>query len=93
MIHPHHDWVQDCRKVFRTNIDDVIVMLDAECSFKAIEDSEIDIYWSAHIGTDDEILVAGKLHELMYDIERIRAEAKARKGLVMDTYLLRKRDA
>ncbi|MGB8632245.1 MAG: precorrin-6A synthase (deacetylating) [Xanthobacteraceae bacterium] len=75
------------------NIDDVVVMLDADCSFKAIDDSEIDIYWGANIGTDDEILAAGNLRELKEDIERMRAEAKARNGWVMDTYLLRKRDA
>jgi precorrin-6A synthase len=74
------------------NIDDVIVMLDADCSFKALGDSNFDIYWGAYIGTEDEILVAGNLRELMDDIERTRAEAKARKGWVMDTYLLRKRD-
>jgi precorrin-6A synthase len=74
------------------NIDDVVVMLDADCSFKAIGDSDIDIYWGAYVGTEDEILVAGNLRELMHDIERMRAEAKARKGWIMDTYLLRKRD-
>jgi precorrin-6A synthase len=75
------------------DIDDAVVMLDADCSFKAIDNSEIDIYWGAYIGTDDEILAAGNLRELKEDIERMRAEAKARKGWVMDTYLLRKRDA
>jgi precorrin-6A synthase len=77
---------------FPNNADDVIVMLDADCSFKAIGDSDIDIYWGAYIGTEDEILMAGNLCEIMHDIERVRAEAKARKGWVMDTYLLRKRD-
>ncbi len=72
------------------NIDDVIVMLDAECSFKNIDNSEIDIYWGAYIGTEDEILVSGNLRELMGDIERMRTEAKTRKGWIMDTYLLRK---
>ena len=76
-----------------SDIDDVVVMLDADCSFKMIDNSGIDIYWGAYIGTDDEILAAGNLSELMEDIERMRAEAKARKGWVMDTYLLRKRDA
>jgi len=75
------------------DIDDVIVMLDADCSFKAIEGSEFDIYWGAYIGTEDEILAAGNLRELRHDIERMRAEAKARKGWVMDTYLLRKHEA
>jgi precorrin-6A synthase len=74
------------------NIDDVIVMLDADCSFKSIGGSEIDIYWGAYIGTEDEILVAGNLKELTQDIERMRADAKARKGWIMDTYLLRRRD-
>jgi precorrin-6A synthase len=75
------------------NADDVIVMLDADCSFKAIGDSDIDIYWGAYIGTEDEILMKGNLRALMDDIERVRAEAKARKGWVMDTYLLRRHDA
>ena len=66
-------------------------MLDGDCSFKAVGDSGFDIYWGAYIGTEDEILVAGKLHDLMDDIERMRTEAKARKGWVMDTYLLRRR--
>jgi precorrin-6A synthase len=75
------------------HIDDVVVMLDADCSFKTIDKSEIDIYWGAYVGTDDEILAAGNLRERSEDIVRMRAEAKARKGWVMDTYLLRKRDA
>ncbi len=75
------------------NVDDVIVMLDANCSFKTIDDPDIDIYWGAYIGTEDEILVAGNLRERMDDIERMRAQAKARKGWIMDTYLLRKHEA
>jgi precorrin-6A synthase len=74
------------------NVDDVIVMLDADCSFKALGDADFDIYWGAYIGTEDEILVSGNLRERTHDIERLRAEAKARKGWVMDTYLLRRRD-
>lgn len=74
------------------NVDDVVVMLDADCSFKKIRDSEIDIYWGAYIGTEDEILVSGNLRDLTHDIERLRAEAKTRKGWIMDTYLLRKRE-
>jgi precorrin-6A synthase len=71
-------------------IDNVIVMLDADCSFKTIDADDMDIYWGAYIGTPDEILVSGKLKELMEDIERLRSEARERKGWIMDTYLLRK---
>jgi precorrin-2 methylase len=41
------------------NIDDVVVMLDADGSFKAIGDADIDIYWGPYFGTEDEILVPG----------------------------------
>jgi precorrin-6A synthase len=74
-------------------IDDVVVMLDGDCSFKAIDSADTDIYWGAYLGTPDEILIAGDLREVGDDIVRKRAEAKARKGWVMDTYLLRKRGA
>ena len=36
-------------------------MLDADCSFKHLGDSDIDIYWGAYVGTEDEILVSGNL--------------------------------
>ena len=75
------------------NADDVIVMLDGDCSFKAVDDASVDIYWGAYLGTEDEILASGALRECAPEIERMRAEAKTRKGWVMDTYLLRKRDA
>jgi precorrin-6A synthase len=78
---------------FPDNADDVVVMLDGDCSFKALNDPALDIYWGAYIGTDDEILAAGDLCDTAPEIERQRAEAKARKGWVMDTYLLRRRDA
>ncbi len=74
-------------------IDDVVVMLDADCSFRTIEDTGIDIYWGAYLGTEDEILLAGSVREVAHAIARMRADAKARKGWVMDTYLLRKREA
>jgi len=75
------------------NINDVIVMLDGECSFNKINEPGIDIYWGAYIGTDDEILVSGNLKGRMHDIERIRSKAKAKKGWIMDTYLLRRTTA
>lgn len=73
-----------------TGVDDVVVMLDGDCAFKDLADSRIDIYWGAYLGTADEILVSGNLRECVHDIERIRGEAKAKKGWIMDTYLLRR---
>ncbi len=70
--------------------DDVVVMLDGDCAFRAIKDAGIDIYWGAYVGTVDEILVSGKLQERGPEIEKIRSDARARHGWIMDTYLLRK---
>jgi precorrin-6A synthase len=73
-------------------VDDVVVMLDADCSFRQLEGQPIDIYWGAYVGTDDELLVSGDLSEVADEIEGVRAEARERKGWIMDTYLLRRRD-
>jgi precorrin-6A synthase len=73
------------------DIDNVVVMLDGESAFKNIADGDIDIYWGAYLGTEDEILISGNLQERMAEIERLRSEARARKGWIMDTYLLRRR--
>jgi precorrin-6A synthase len=72
-------------------LDNVVVMLDGQCAFKSIAEADIDIYWGAYLGTKDEILVSGNLLEVAGDIERLRGEARARKGWIMDTYLLRRR--
>ncbi|QRM31308.1 precorrin-6A synthase (deacetylating) [Microvirga sp. VF16] len=75
---------------FPNNADSVVVMLDGNCSFRGVASEDVDIYWGAYLGTEDEILISGKLRDVMDDIERVRAEARARKGWVMDTYLLRR---
>jgi precorrin-6A synthase len=72
--------------------DDVVVMLDGDCAFKTIKEAAMDIYWGAYLGTEDEILISGNLRDRAEDIERVRAEAKQRKGWIMDTYLLRRTD-
>ncbi|MFD8521579.1 precorrin-6A synthase (deacetylating) [Streptomyces capillispiralis] len=78
---------------FPQGVDDVVVMLDAHQAFRAYAGQDVDIYWGAYIGTPDEILVSGPLDEAAPRIERLRAEARERKGWIMDTYLLRRRPA
>ncbi|MFF4545770.1 precorrin-6A synthase (deacetylating) [Streptomyces sp. NPDC001435] len=75
---------------FPEGVDDVVVMLDAHQTFRQYAEQDIDIYWGAYIGTPDEILVSGPLAEAGPRIERVRAEARERKGWIMDTYLLRR---
>ncbi len=76
---------------FPEGVDDVVVMLDAHQTFRQYADQDIDIYWGAYIGTPDEILASGPIAETAPRIERLRAEARERKGWIMDTYLLRRR--
>lgn len=70
---------------------DVVVMLDAGCAFQTLADrGNLEIYWGAYLGTDDELLVAGRLEDVAEEIVRVRSAARERKGWIMDTYLLRK---
>jgi precorrin-6A synthase len=75
---------------FPNNVDSVVVLLDGEQSFKKIDGLDVDIYWGAYLGTEDEILVSGRLSDVANDIEAIRAEARRKNGWIMDTYLLRR---
>jgi precorrin-6A synthase len=74
-------------------VDDVVVMLDARNAFLQYTGQDIDIYWGAYLGTPDEILISGPLSQVADRITAERAEAKQRKGWIMDTYLLRRRSS
>ncbi|MFJ4848351.1 MULTISPECIES: precorrin-6A synthase (deacetylating) [unclassified Streptomyces] len=71
-------------------VDDVVVMLDGEAAFAGIDPEGVAIHYGAYLGTDDEILVSGPLAETAERIRELRTEARARKGWIMDTYLLRR---
>ncbi|MDX6291149.1 MAG: precorrin-6A synthase [Kribbellaceae bacterium] len=73
------------------DVDDVVVMLDAQTAFAAHTSENADIYWGAYLGTPDELLISGPLAEVADEIVKVRAEARERKGWIMDTYLLRRR--
>ncbi|MBV8911419.1 MAG: precorrin-6A synthase (deacetylating) [Acetobacteraceae bacterium] len=75
---------------FPAGVDDVVVMLDAGCAFRQLIDQPLEIYWGAYLGTQDEILLSGRLADVADQIERVRAEARERKGWIMDCYLLRR---
>jgi precorrin-6A synthase len=67
----------------------VVVMLDGENSFMTVEE-DVDIFWGAYLGTEDEILISGRLRDVAEEIALKRKEARQRKGWIMDTYLLRR---
>jgi precorrin-6A synthase len=65
-----------------------VVMLDAECSFLACP-PDTHIWWGAYLGTPDELLFSGAVGDVGQRIAQARADARARHGWIMDTYLLR----
>jgi len=69
---------------------DVLVMLDGDCAFSRIADRDTQIYWGAYLGMTGEILVSGKVCDVAERIRQLRSEARAKRGWIMDTYLLRK---
>ncbi|MFB7270038.1 precorrin-6A synthase (deacetylating) [Streptomyces sp. NPDC056244] len=71
-------------------VDDVVVMLDAHQAFRHHLAADPVIHWGAYVGTEDEILVSGRLSEVAGRIEELRSAARARKGWIMDSYLLRR---
>ncbi|WP_375465305.1 precorrin-6A synthase (deacetylating) [uncultured Methylobacterium sp.] len=68
-----------------------VVMLDADPTFDHL-DPELIIHWGAYLGSADEILRSGRLGTVGPEIRRVRAEARARHGWIMDIYLLRRPD-
>jgi precorrin-6A synthase len=72
------------------DLDSTVIMLDNGSALRTLANEDVDIYWGAYLGTPDEILISGKLRERIDEIERVRAEERARKGWIMDTYLLRR---
>ena len=74
-------------------LDNVVVMLDGDLVCRTFTEPGLEIFWGAYLGTPDELLVAGPLAEVIGSIERLRAGARARKGWILDTYLLRRTPA
>jgi precorrin-6A synthase len=69
--------------------ENIVVMLDGQLACSELPGAW-DIWWGAQLGTTDEELVAGRLSDVLPEIEKARARAKVARGWVMDTYLLRR---
>jgi precorrin-6A synthase len=68
---------------------DAVVMLDAHDGWRGL-DPDVEIVWGACLGTADEVLIRGAVGAVGEQISQARAELRARKGWVMDVYLLRR---
>ena len=76
---------------FPNDIDSIVVVLDGDRAYRRIKSEDVDIFWGAYVGTEDECLVSGRLCEVMDEIELIRQRKKESKGWVMDSYILQRR--
>jgi precorrin-6A synthase len=75
---------------FPAHADSVVVMLDADGVYQQFATEDIDIFWGAYVGTEDEILISGKLKDVVDEIERVRTDARRTHGWIMDSYLMRR---
>ena len=72
------------------HLSSAIIVLDADQTYLQIDDAGLEIFWGASLGLADEILISGPLAEVKPMIAKARAEARLKKGWLMDTYLLRR---
>lgn len=79
------------REGFPGNADTVLVMLDGGLGCRHLPGEAFDIFWGAYLGMADEVVIAGRLADVMDRIEATRAALRQRNGWIMDTYLLRRR--
>ncbi|MFQ8429981.1 precorrin-6A synthase (deacetylating) [Amaricoccus sp. W119] len=70
--------------------DTVVVMLDGDCAFRHLDPDGVSIWWGAFLGMPEQMLRAGPLATVGPEIVTARADARARHGWIMDTYILRR---
>lgn len=76
---------------YHPGLGDVVVMLDGTLTCARLLDDhpDLQVFWGAQLGLADEALVAGRLADVLDEIRATRLRLRARRGWVMDTYLLR----
>ncbi|MBZ8134521.1 precorrin-6A synthase (deacetylating) [Afifella sp. IM 167] len=72
------------------DVTNALVMLDGRAAFRRFAGTDLHIWWGAYLGMPEEILVAGPLREKAEEIAAIIERERARRGWIMDTYLLRR---
>ncbi len=77
---------------YTADLGDVLVMLDGglACADLVPLHPDLTIYWGAQLGLTDECLMAGRLADVIDDIQRERERIREHRGWVLDTYLLRR---
>jgi precorrin-6A synthase len=66
------------------------VMLDGGNAFQSLDAKGMQIWWGAYLGMPHQIIMSGALAEIGEKIADVRAEARARHGWIMDSYIIRR---
>jgi len=75
-----------------TAVHNSVVMLDSRHAYRRLSDQpDMDIFWGGDVGGPDEVLMAGPLDETADRIAETIEAQRARKGWIMDSYILRRR--
>jgi precorrin-6A synthase len=74
-------------------VETVVVMLDGGTAFESLDASGLQIWWGAYLGMPHQIVMSGPLAEVGAKIVEMRAQARARHGWIMDSYILRRGSA
>jgi precorrin-6A synthase len=75
---------------FPSAADTVVVMLDGELSFQALDPEGLRIWWTGYAGMENEVSLSGPVASVTEAIAEARASARAAHGWIMDIYLLRR---
>ena len=75
---------------FPEGVDTVVVMLDGGTAFQSLDPNGLHIWWGAYLGMEGEIILSGPLSETAAKIAAVRAEARARHGWIMDSYIIKR---
>jgi precorrin-6A synthase len=68
----------------------VVIMLDGGTAFEALDPDGLHIWWGAYLGMPNQIILSGPLNEVGAAIVSARAEARAKHGWIMDSYILKR---
>lgn len=71
-------------------VETVVVMLDGGAAFQALDANGLYIWWGAYLGMPHQIILSGPLAAMGTKIADVRAEARARHGWIMDSYIIRR---
>lgn len=71
----------------------VVVMLDGGAAFQSLDPNGLHIWWGAYLGMPQQTILAGPLGEVRAHVASLRAEARARHGWIMDSYILKRTSA